>query len=80
MKLLLIREVARWLRCSQSTAYGLVASGALRHVRLGVGKGGIRIPVDAVQEFLAKRQTGAAEPKPSPPPRKPAKLKHLTLG
>ncbi len=62
MKLLKVRELAKWLRCSNSTAYGLLASGEIHSVRIGVGNGGIRVPVEAVREFLTRRQKETPEP------------------
>lgn len=47
-----VDEVAQRLRVERNTVYNLVASGALRSVRLGRV---IRIPESAVAEFLGGR-------------------------
>jgi excisionase family DNA binding protein len=69
-----VKEVAARLEVSSATVYGLVAAGKLRCVRVGLGRGVIRISEEQLAEY--QRQ---AEPmvKPTPAPaRKPA-LKHL---
>jgi excisionase family DNA binding protein len=42
-QLLKISEVAQRLRCSIALAYALCAEGKLPHVRLGLGRGTIRV-------------------------------------
>lgn len=49
---LTVSEVMEVLGCGRRTAYDLVASGALRSVRLGRA---IRIPRSALREFLDGR-------------------------
>lgn len=51
--LLTIPEFAERIRVSKSLAYKLIAEQRVRHVRIGTeGKGAIRIPEDAIPEFL----------------------------
>ncbi len=47
-----VRQAAERLEVSASTVYGLIAAGRLRHHRIGTGKGAIRIPDSAIEEFL----------------------------
>ena len=49
--LLTVPELCVWLGCSRTTGYDLVSSGRIRAVRLTEG-GAIRIPVEAVEEFM----------------------------
>ena len=47
-------EVGAALRVSRNTMYSLIASGGIRHVRVGEGRNAaIRVPESAVTEFLA---------------------------
>jgi excisionase family DNA binding protein len=49
-------EVQARIRAGRNTTYGLIASGAIRSVRLGDSPNApIRIPESAVDEFLAGR-------------------------
>jgi excisionase family DNA binding protein len=68
-----VKTVAEKLACSQTTVYSLIASGKLRHYRIGVGRGGIRVSAEHIAEFLS-----GAEARPAICPR-PVKLKHLRL-
>jgi len=49
-EVLTVPEVAEYLRQSRNSAYALVASGAIRSVR--VGTRAIRVPKSALIEFL----------------------------
>jgi excisionase family DNA binding protein len=75
MTLLKIHELKDRLRISLTTAYNLVARGKIRHVRVGLGRGGIRIPEEALMEYLKAREWGGQSEPLAPPQR--AKLKHL---
>jgi excisionase family DNA binding protein len=67
-------EAAEKLGVSASTVYGLVASGKLKHSRVGVRRGVIRISEEQLAEYL---QT--AEPLKVQLPASPVRLKHLRL-
>jgi excisionase family DNA binding protein len=71
-----VGEVAKRLDVSTSLVYSLIASGKLRHLRVGMGRGCIRINEEQMAEYLR-----AAEPvkgtAPSPAPG--FKLRHLRL-
>jgi excisionase family DNA binding protein len=67
-----VKQAAERLGVSRSLVYALVASGRLRHYRVGVGRGTIRIEEDALQEVKKVAAAGADEP-PA------AGLRHLTL-
>jgi excisionase family DNA binding protein len=47
-----VAEVAVLLEVDRSTVYRAIASNALRAVRMGRGRGLLRIPDSALQEFL----------------------------
>ena len=48
---LVVKEASARLRVSCGTVYGLIAAKKLRHVRVGLGRGKILIPRDALEEF-----------------------------
>jgi excisionase family DNA binding protein len=52
MKLLTVRESAHRFGCSEALVYLLCSERRLPHVRLGTGRGTIRIPEDELEEFL----------------------------
>ena len=57
-----VKTAAQELGISASLVYGLCAAGRIRHERHGLGRGTIRIPREALDEY---RQ--AAEIKPAAP-------------
>jgi excisionase family DNA binding protein len=56
MKLYTIDEVAQILRLSKRTVYSYIQFGYLRAIQVGEKKA-LRIPDDALREFLEKNQT-----------------------
>ena len=54
MNVLTVKEVAARLRVSQGCIYSLCGSGALRHLRLGTGRGAIRIREEDLQSFVER--------------------------
>jgi excisionase family DNA binding protein len=73
---LTVREVAVRLNVSLACIYMLVTRHELPHVRIGVGRGTIRIREEDLANYIAQRNRGPAEPRSSVP--RP-KLKHLHL-
>ncbi|TNC20916.1 helix-turn-helix domain-containing protein [Amycolatopsis alkalitolerans] len=55
-----VRTVAEAFDVSVATIYRAVESGSLRAIRLGTGKGAVRIPGDAIEEYLASCEAAAA--------------------
>jgi excisionase family DNA binding protein len=55
-----VRAVAEALDVSLATIYRAVESGALRAIRVGTGKGAVRIPEAAVDEYLTACESAAA--------------------
>lgn len=53
------------MEMSQSLVYSLCSSGKLRYCRVGHGRGRIRIPEEAIQEYLARCTFGIREEKPA---------------
>ncbi len=80
MKSLTVLESAQELRISSSCVYSLCSQGLLRHYRVGIGRGVLRIPEDAINEYRQSRMSllrnGAVVK--TAPQRKP-NLKHLSL-
>ncbi len=71
-----VAEAAKILDVSPSLIYSLIASGKLRFCRIGNGRGRLRIPADAIEEYLARCTFGVREEKPvASMPR----LKHIRL-
>ncbi len=71
-----VRQASERLEVSPSLVYSLCASGKLRHCRVGHGRGRLRIPEDAIEEYLARCTFGVREEKPvASMPR----LKHIRL-
>ncbi len=56
MKLYTVAEVAQILRLSKRTVYSYIEYGYIRAVQVGEKKA-LRIPEDALQEFLKLNQT-----------------------
>jgi excisionase family DNA binding protein len=73
-----VKEAAARLEVSPATIYALVASGKLRSLRVGMGRGVIRITEAHLAEFIAGTEPGPRSA-PAPPARR-VRLKHLHLG
>ena len=76
-----VKQTAERLGVSASLVYGLCSAGRLRHERYGLGRGTIRVPPDALDEYR-RAQTVPANNRvgPTPPPAaKPVQFKHLTV-
>jgi len=56
MKFYTVDEVAKLLKLSKRTVYSYIQFGYLRAIQVGEKKA-LRIPEDALQEFLEKNQT-----------------------
>ena len=70
-----VREAAvRLGNVSEATIYILCQRKLLGHVRVGVGRGAIRIPQEAIDAYVSKRTIPPMETA-SPP--SPVRLKHL---
>jgi excisionase family DNA binding protein len=67
MKLLSVREAAERLGVSPALVYGLCARKRIRHERHGLGRGVIKIPEDALEEYQ-RSVTVDAEPAAPPTP------------
>src|SRR5437016_1214012 len=60
-----VKDAAPLLRLSPASVYALCAAKKLRHQRVGVGRGKIVIPPDAITEYLAKGTVPNAEAHPA---------------
>lgn len=75
--LLTVKEAAERLRVSAGTVYTLITAKALVHVRIGHGRGVLRIPEEAIRAYLDQQ---TVIPNASPPaPVRSHRLKHLSL-
>lgn len=64
MSVLTVKEVAEQLKVSPGCVYQLVAERKLGHVRVGCGRGAIRVPESDLQAFLTSSKV---EPKTTAP-------------
>ncbi len=70
---LTVKEAAPLLGLSLASVYALCAGRRIRHARVGIGRGKIVIPPDAVAEYLSGGTVepgGEAFPTPTGQPRK----------
>jgi excisionase family DNA binding protein len=72
-----VKNAAALLGCSADTVYALCAARKLRHERVGLGRGRIRIPEDSIEEYR-RRVTVGVEEATLPPPT-PIRLRHVSL-
>jgi excisionase family DNA binding protein len=76
VRLLTVKEAAEALRVSEATVRALVGRKLLRHERVGVGRGRIRIPVDAIEEYRKNRTVAAVGGEGTRPAPAARKTKH----
>jgi excisionase family DNA binding protein len=76
MKMFSVEEAAKELGVSRGLVYGLCQRKKIRHERHGLGRGSIRIPEDALEEYR-RRVTVEAGAAPTPPRPVMPKLRHL---
>lgn len=80
MKSLSVREAAEQLDVSVGLVYTLCAKKRIRHERHGLGRGTIKIPEDALEEYRRGATVAAVQPAPPPKPvLKAVELKHLRV-
>jgi excisionase family DNA binding protein len=72
MKPLTVKQAAETLGLSVATVYQLCAARKIRHERHGLGRGTIRIPPEAIDEYRESVTTVAAIPEAR------RKFRHLT--
>lgn len=58
-------EAATLLEVKPATVYALCRAGMLGHLRIGVGRGTIRIELEDVDRFRAEARAKGAAPKPT---------------
>jgi excisionase family DNA binding protein len=74
-----VKAAADRLGVSTALIYSLCAARRIRHRRVGLGRGKILIPEDALEEFGEKCTVRTEEAASEPPPPKPrVRLKHLS--
>jgi len=77
MKLLSVQEAAELLSVSPTTVYGLCRRKLIRHVRIGLGRGSVRIEEQDLEDYLRGRAVNPEEPPPSTLSRR--QFKHLRI-
>ncbi len=75
-----VKSAARELGISASLVYALIASKKIRHERFGLGRGTIRIPVEAIEEYRVEQTVAVTIPNNAPRiPRSTPRYRHLKL-
>jgi excisionase family DNA binding protein len=72
-----VAEIARQLKLSPACVYSLCATGRLKHHRLGLGRGTIRVTEEQFTEFLEGTAVRKREAVPSSPQVKGGGFKYL---
>jgi excisionase family DNA binding protein len=62
-----VKAVAELLDVSVATIYRAIESGALRALKVGTGKGALRIPADAIEDYVKVCQQAALAAAPTLP-------------
>lgn len=62
-----VKAVAGLLDVSRATIYRAIETGALRALKIGTGKGALRVPADAIQDYVTACQQAALAAVPSMP-------------
>jgi excisionase family DNA binding protein len=75
-----VKQAAQKLACSVALVYQLCSKRLLRHVRIGVGRGKIVIPEEAIAEYLKGREFDPIEPKPPSETKMGMPLRHREDG
>lgn len=87
MKTFSVSETAAELGVSMGTVYALCSRRLIRHERIGLGRGTIRIPEDAIEEYrrsvrVETEEARSLKPPPascSNPPKPGIRFEHLRL-
>jgi len=79
VKLFTVKETAGLLNVSIDLVYQLVACRKIRHERIGLGRGRIRIPEDALDEFRARATIGPIQEASEKSLARIGPLKHLKI-
>lgn len=66
MSLLTIRDVQARLNVSRACAYALIQQGVLPHIRIGTGRGTIRVDADDLEQFIQQSKQATARAVDSP--------------
>jgi excisionase family DNA binding protein len=62
-----VKRAAELLGVSAALVYALCAAGKIRHERHGLGRGTIRIPLEALEEYRKSCTVGVTPPSTSAP-------------
>ena len=76
MSLLSVKDTAAKLGVIPGLVYSLIAGRKLRYCRVGNGRGRLRVPAEAVDEYLSRSTFAPQEPKA---PAVRVRLKHLKI-
>ena len=74
--MLTVKQVAEKLGVSPTTVYGLCQRRKLRHLRVGLGRGAVRVDEKDLDEYLEGASVGPERIQPAPPRQR---FKHLRV-
>ena len=57
-----VKQASDRLNCSRALVYALCGQGMLKHIRLGLGRGTIRIEEDDLLAFIELNKTASSTP------------------
>jgi excisionase family DNA binding protein len=60
--LLTVKQASEQLNCSKALVYALCGRGVLKHIRLGLGRGTIRIEEDDLLAFIELNKSASSTP------------------
>jgi excisionase family DNA binding protein len=61
-----VKAVAEMLDVSAATIYRAIETGALQALKIGTGKGALRVPADSIERYVRSCQDAAATAVPLP--------------
>ncbi len=77
--LLTVKQTAEILGVSTGLIYAMVSARKIDHVRVGLGRGIIRIPEEAIEEYRKRNSVLAEDARRTEMPIMPPVLKHLKV-
>lgn len=77
--MLTVKKAAEALGVSTGLIYAMVSARKIDHVRIGLGRGIIRIPEEAIEEYRKRNSVLAEDVKRPEIPIMPPMLKHLKV-
>ncbi|MBI1213772.1 MAG: helix-turn-helix domain-containing protein [Alphaproteobacteria bacterium] len=77
--MLTVKQAAEALGVSTGLIYAMVSARKIDHIRVGLGRGIIRIPEEAIEEYRKRNSVLAEDVRRTELPMAPPVLKHLKV-